>query len=103
MDMRRYNRVRPGRQPAQARRRKGKETSDTGGYAIAADIKRDYNRIQCDITCTWNDIMDPNFKYDSDKKKAEIAEIIPYATLSLMSHPAHGETNIPNIYPERSS
>lgn len=23
--------------------------------------------------------MDPNFKYDSDKKKAEIAEIIPYA------------------------
>lgn len=79
MDMRRYNRVRPGRQPAQARRRKGKETSDTGGYAIAADIKRDYNRIQCDITCTWNDIMDPNFKYDSDKKKAEIAEIIPYA------------------------
>ena len=44
-----------------------------------ANIKRDHNIIQYDITCTWNDIMDPNLKYDSDKKKAEIAENIPYA------------------------
>ena len=53
--------------------------ADVGGYVIVANIKRDHNIIQYDITCTWNDIMDPNLKYDSDKKKAEIAENIPYA------------------------
>ena len=28
---------------------------------------------------TWNDLIDPNFKYDSDSKKAAFAKKIPFA------------------------
>lgn len=31
------------------------------------------------MTYTWNDIIDPNFMYDSDSKKAKLAEWIPFA------------------------
>ena len=33
----------------------------------------------CNLTYTWNDIIDPNFQYSSHKKKADFAKSIPFA------------------------
>ena len=54
--------------------------SSVGGFHINAIISRKYGYITYDVTCTWNDIMDPNYKYDSDSLKAEIAKSIPFAS-----------------------
>ncbi len=31
------------------------------------------------LTYTWHDIIDPNLKYSTDREKAQIAEMIPFA------------------------
>ena len=36
------------------------------------------NLITVKVECTWNDIMDPNFNYSSDKKKAQLAKQLPF-------------------------
>lgn len=52
---------------------------DAGGYVISATITRYCGYITYDATCTWNDIIDPNLSYSSDKQKAELAKSIPFA------------------------
>lgn len=52
---------------------------DVGGYVISATITRYCGYITYDATCTWNDIIDPNLSYSSDKQKAEFAKSIPFA------------------------
>lgn len=41
--------------------------------------KNDKGDITYDLNYTWNDMIDPNFIYDSDSKKAEFAKSIPGA------------------------
>ena len=40
------------------------------------------------VTCKWHDIIDPNFKYDSDRVKANLANIIG---IFVLSKPANYE------------
>ncbi len=54
--------------------------SDVGGFSISGKLKKLPNGdVNCDLTLTWNDMIDPNFQYTSDKKKAEFAKHIPFA------------------------
>ncbi|MBR1757709.1 MAG: RHS repeat-associated core domain-containing protein, partial [Lachnospiraceae bacterium] len=53
--------------------------ADVGGLQITGYIKRHYNDIiEYDLRCTWNDMIDPNFKYSSDKAKSDFAHSIPF-------------------------
>ena len=52
---------------------------DAGGYVVSATITYSCGYINYDVTCTWNDIMDPNYQYESDQLKDEIAHLIPFA------------------------
>ena len=52
---------------------------DAGGYVVSATITYSCGYINSDVTCTWNDIMDPNYQYESDQLKDEIAHLIPFA------------------------
>lgn len=56
-------------------------TNETvGGFQIQGTIsKNSKGDTIYDLTYTWNDIIDPNFMYDSDSKKAEFAKSIPGA------------------------
>ena len=55
--------------------------SDVGDFHIAGTIqKTKYGEVLYSLQCTWNDIIDPNLIYNSDKKKARFAELIPGAT-----------------------
>ena len=54
--------------------------SDVGGFSISGKLKKLPNGdVNCDLTLIWNDMIDPNFQYTSDKKKAEFAKHIPFA------------------------
>jgi len=54
--------------------------ADVGGFQIKGTIsKNDDGDITYELTYTWNDKIDPNFIYSSDRKKAEFAEKIPFA------------------------
>jgi hypothetical protein len=54
--------------------------SDVGGFRIVGAVSKDKNGdIIFDLTYTWNDIIDPNFMYDSDSQKAKFAKSIPFA------------------------
>lgn len=49
-----------------------------GGLNLKMTAGKIANLITVKVECTWNDIMDPNFKYSSDKKKAELAKQLPF-------------------------
>jgi len=54
--------------------------ADVGGFQISGKISKDSKgNVTYDLTYTWNDMIDPNFMYDSDSKKAEFAKKIPFA------------------------
>lgn len=53
---------------------------NAGGFTIEGTIsKNEVGDITYDLAYTWNDVMDPNFIYDSDSKKAQFAKSIPGA------------------------
>lgn len=48
---------------------------NAGGFTISGTISKNIKGdITYDLTYTWNDIIDPNYKYASDGKKAEFAK-----------------------------
>ena len=52
---------------------------NVGGYQIQGEIeKKTDGTIIYRMSYTWNDIMDPNFMYESDSKKAKLANIISF-------------------------
>ncbi len=53
--------------------------SKVGGFAVEAFIKKD-KKGKTTFTCSyiWNDMIDPNFYYYSDIKKANFAKIISF-------------------------
>ncbi|WP_169009425.1 RHS repeat-associated core domain-containing protein [Faecalispora jeddahensis] len=54
--------------------------ANAGGFTIKGTISKDkIGNVIYDLTYTWNDIIDPNFIYDSDSKKAAFAKTIPLA------------------------
>lgn len=54
--------------------------ADAGGFTIKGTISKDKKgNITYDLVYTWNDIIDPNLKYNSDNKKAAFAKKIPFA------------------------
>ena len=54
--------------------------SDVGGFHLAGVIWRGKSGDICyDLNCTWNDIIDPNPVYSTDRMKANLAKFIPYA------------------------
>ena len=54
--------------------------ADVGGFHVIGTITKDTSGyVYYDLTCTWNDMIDPNYKYQSDKKKATVAKLIPFA------------------------
>ena len=54
--------------------------ADAGGFQIKGNIRKDSNgNVLYDLEYTWNDIIDPNYSYDSDSVKARFAKIIPFA------------------------
>ena len=54
--------------------------ADVGGFNIKGTIsKNKKGNVTYDLTYTWNDMIDPNFIYDSDSKKAAFAKKIPFA------------------------
>ena len=54
--------------------------ADVGGFVISGSItKRDNGDIIIDMVYIWNDMIDPNYTYASDKVKAEFAKSIPFA------------------------
>ena len=54
--------------------------ADAGDFQIQGTISKDEKgNVTYDLTYTWNDIIDPNFMYSSDSKKAEFAKSIPFA------------------------
>lgn len=58
--------------------------SDAGGYLIRGTIDKSKRGIFIGktifrLTYQWNDIIDPNFQYSTDKAKSEFAKIIPFS------------------------
>lgn len=54
--------------------------ADVGGFQIKGVVsKDDSGKVTYQLTYTWNDIIDPNFIYESDSKKAKFAKNIPFA------------------------
>ena len=55
--------------------------ADAGGYQINGTVGKDScGNITYDIRCTWNDMINPNYSYTSDSKKATLAKFIPFST-----------------------
>ena len=51
--------------------------SRVGGFQMYGKISKLLNgTVIYDMTYVWNDIIDPNYTYDSDRIKAKIAKII---------------------------
>ena len=51
--------------------------ADVGGFQIEGTVTCNKNgSLDYVVTCTWNDMIDPNFSYDSDKAKAAFAQLI---------------------------
>lgn len=60
---------------------KGGSKRSATRFTIKGTIsKNEKGDITYNFTFTWNDVMDPNFIYDSDSKKAQFAKSIPGAT-----------------------
>ena len=54
--------------------------ADVGGFNISGTIVKNANGdATISLTYTWNDIIDPNFIYDTDSAKAKFAQSIPFA------------------------
>lgn len=53
--------------------------NDFGGFHISCTIVRLDGVTAYNLTYTWNDLIDPNFNYESDSIKAEFAKSIPFA------------------------
>ena len=54
--------------------------ADVGGYRVTGTIAKDrYGSATIDFTYQWNDIIDPNLSYSTDKAKAQLANGIPFA------------------------
>lgn len=54
--------------------------ADKGGFKIKGVISKDKKgNVTYDLTYAWNDMIDPNYKYNSDAKKAKFAKSIPFA------------------------
>lgn len=54
--------------------------SDVGGYHIKGSVSKNKKGDSIyNLTYTWHDIIDPNLKYSTDREKAQIAEMIPFA------------------------
>ena len=54
--------------------------ADVGGFVISGTIVKNANgAATISLTYTWNDIIDPNFIYDTDSAKAKFAQGIPFA------------------------
>jgi hypothetical protein len=54
--------------------------ADAGGFTIVGTVsKNNDGDTTYDITYTWNDIIDPNLIYDSDKSKVGFAQSLPFA------------------------
>ena len=53
---------------------------DVGGFTIKGTISKDNSgTATAKLTYTWNDIIDPNFIYATDSRKAQFAKSIPFA------------------------
>lgn len=53
---------------------------EVGGFQIQGTISKDAKGDTIyDLTYIWNDLIDPNFMYESDSPKAEFAKSIPGA------------------------
>lgn len=53
---------------------------DVGGFNISGTIAKNENgAATVSMTYQWNDIIDPNFFYDTDSAKAKFANSIPFA------------------------
>lgn len=54
--------------------------ADVGGFQIIGTLTK-YSDNSALVECTyrWNDIIDPNFYYDTDSAKAQFAKSIPFA------------------------
>ena len=51
-----------------------------GGFQIKGTVFKDEKGdVTYDLTYTWNDIIDPNYYYDTDAEKVEFAKSIPFA------------------------
>ncbi len=51
--------------------------ADVGGFQISGTAKKDEkDNITFDIHIQWNDIIDPNFQYSTDQRKARLAQEI---------------------------
>ncbi|MBR3847774.1 MAG: hypothetical protein IKM21_00605 [Oscillospiraceae bacterium] len=54
--------------------------ADVGGFQIKGTVYKDEKGdITYDLTYTWNDIIDPEYYYDTDAEKVEFAKSIPFA------------------------
>ena len=50
-----------------------------GGFSYTVNIYMSYGYKVYDFDFVYNDIIDPNYKYDSDREKVEFAKHIPFA------------------------
>ncbi|MFZ2257997.1 MAG: hypothetical protein WAV55_07650 [Clostridiaceae bacterium] len=54
--------------------------SSVGGFNISGNISKDLQgNVTYNLMYTWNDLIDPNFTYNSDKLKVALAMKIPFA------------------------
>ena len=50
--------------------------ADAGGFHVVGTVGLDCcGNVLYNINCTWNDIIDPNYIYASDRKKASLANL----------------------------
>lgn len=53
--------------------------ADVGDLEIFGTMLKDVDgNVHIQYTAQWNDIIDPNYKYFSDKKKAKLAKILSF-------------------------
>ncbi len=50
-----------------------------GGLYLRIVARKLIRSVFVTVDCTWNDWINANFKYDSDKYKADLAKKIPFA------------------------
>ena len=53
--------------------------NEKGGFRITGTVTRYCGYVSYEVTCTWNDMIDPNLTYTTDRQKAEFAQRIPFA------------------------
>lgn len=51
--------------------------ADVGGFRVIGSVgKTTHGQLMYSLQCTWNDIIDPNLEYASDRKKLQLAKLI---------------------------